>query len=204
MRTAPFEQKDLITENRARGNPIRSASCLRCWGLTRSSSRNATESVSRQLIRDTQTPRLKGMTKLSHTRSVESGFLTYTTALKRSEKGFGNIPYNDTSKERKTVRVLASVCVCVCVCVYVCIYVCIYVCMYVCIYVCMCVCMYAYVYVCMCVCMYLCMYACMCVYICMYIWICVYERMCVCMYVWMCVCMYVWMCIYVCMIVCMC
>jgi hypothetical protein len=129
MRTAPCKQKGLITENRARLNSIRSPSCLRCWGQTRSSSRNATESVSRQPIRDTQTPRLKGMTKLSHTRSVESAFLTYTTYLKRPGKSSANVAYKDILMEWKPVRLLGSVCICVlmsvCMCAFVCVPACI-------------------------------------------------------------------------------
>jgi hypothetical protein len=150
-RTAPCEQKDLITENRARGNPMRSPSCLRCWGQTRSSSRNATESVSRQPIRDTQTPRLKGLTKLSHTRSVELVFLTYTRALKRSEKILGIFL---TTIRWRIVKQCECLQVCPRVCVCVCLYVCFYLCMY----------LFVRTYVCMCVYMYLCL----CIYVCIY------------------------------------
>jgi hypothetical protein len=149
---------DLITENRARGNSIRSPSCLRCWDLTRSSSRNATESVSRQPIRDTQTPGLKGLTKVSHTRSVESGFLMNTTALKSSGETFANLAYSVMLKECKTVLVFL-------------------VCMYVCMYECVCVCVYFSVY------LSLYMYVCVCVRLCVFVYVhvrmtqaCIYAR----------------------------
>jgi hypothetical protein len=157
VRTAPCKQKGLITENRARGNSSRSPSCLRCWGQTRSSSRNARESVSRQPIRDTQTPRLKGMRKLSHTRSVESVFLTYTTNLKRSGESFAYLAYNDIVMKCKGVRVLGCVCVSICVCV----------CMYVCMYVRVCVFLYA------CLCARACAWEFMCARMC----VCVHVRM---------------------------
>jgi hypothetical protein len=152
MRTAPCQQKGLITENRARGNSSRSPSCLRCWGQTRSSSRNATESVNRQPIRDIQTPRLKGMAKLSHTISVESVFLTYTTYLKRPGKCSANVAYSDILMWRT--------CLCLCVSVYVC--------------VCVCVCMYACFPACTHARLNACTYLCVCVYV----WMCVFVRTC--------------------------
>jgi hypothetical protein len=56
-------------------------SCFLSWTLVLPSSINAAESMNRQTASDIQMPGLKGRKKLFHTRTVESGFLTYTNIL---------------------------------------------------------------------------------------------------------------------------
>jgi hypothetical protein len=73
-----------MAENSDRQNSRRRPSLVSCfplWTLVLSSSINAAESMNRQTASDPQTPGLKGIKKLFHTRTVESGFLTYTTIL---------------------------------------------------------------------------------------------------------------------------